>query len=149
MTKATCRPESSEMVHNPQDESLSSSRLFKSSAPFSHWVMRDGIGFVSGIIVQDPATGRLVSEDICAQFVRALDNLQMLLDEARLSWTDVVRTTVYLTDYARFDELNDIYAGRFHAPFPARTTVGVAALPLNSKVQLDATAIPIGGPQRR
>ena len=134
------------MARNQEGEYLSSRKLFRSSAPFSHWVMRDGIGFVSGLIGQDPATGRLVSEDICAQFVRILDNLQLLLHEARLSWTDVVRTTVYLTDYARFDELNEIYAGRFSPPFPARTTVGVAALPLHAKIQLDATAIPISRP---
>ena len=67
-----------------------------------------------------------------------MSNLSTLLEELRLSLSDLVRTTIYLTDYRDFEKINAVYASYLGEPFPARTTVQVAALPLGAKVQIDA-----------
>jgi len=119
--------------------------LFPSTAPFSHLVSMNGLGFVSGIIGQDRTTGRLVAPDLGGQARAMLDNFFLLLAERGLGPAHVLRTTLYLTDYAHFAELNGIYADRFPAPWPARTTLQVAALPLGALVQIDAiVSVPQG-----
>lgn len=115
-----------------------STGLHQSTAPFSHLVRVGDLGFVSGIIGQDREDGTLVSADVTAQCEAMLDNLQTLLEEVGLGLEHVVRTTLYLTDYARFDALNTVYEHRLSAPYPARTAVQVAGLPLGSAVQVDA-----------
>ena len=100
----------------------------------------------SGQIPLDPAAGTIVEGDFAAQARRVLDNLSAVLAAAGCSMADVVRTTIYLTDLADFAGLNEIYAGYFEAPFPARSTVQVAALPRGARVEIDAMAYtPRGG----
>ncbi|UVJ40263.1 RidA family protein [Arthrobacter sp. CJ23] len=115
-----------------------SKKLFQSSAPFSHFVRSGDLGFVSGIIAQDPRMGGLVSEDVSAQCRAMIGNLSTLLNEVGLGLENVLRTTVYLLDYADFHDINAVYAEEFTAPFPARTTLQVAGLPLGARVQIDA-----------
>lgn len=116
-----------------------SPQLHQSTAPFSHFVQHGGTGYTAGIIGQDPSTGALVSDDVTEQCKAMFDNLQTLLDEVGSGLSDILRTTVYLTDYQDFEAINTAYAKRVQAPFPARTTLQVAALPLGAKVQIDAT----------
>lgn len=108
--------------------------------PYSQ-AMRSGDWlFCSGQIPLDPATGELVGEGVEAQARRVFDNLAAVLDAAGAGFGDVVKVTVYMTDLARFAELNQVYAQRFREPYPARATVGVAALPKGALVEIELIA---------
>lgn len=115
-----------------------SKKLFQSSAPFSHFVEVQGLGFISGIIAQDPNTGLLLDSDFEQQLLGTLNNLRTLLIEVGVAERNVVRTCIYLRDYHHFDCLNKLYSAHFTKPYPARTTIAVAGLPLGAKVQIDA-----------
>jgi 2-iminobutanoate/2-iminopropanoate deaminase len=115
-----------------------SPRLFQSTAPFSHFVEHGGTGFTAGIIGQRRDDGLLVSDGVAEQCEAMMDNLETLLDELGLGFSDLVRTTLYLTDYKDFEVINAVYARHLSEPFPVRTTIQVAALPLGAKVQIDA-----------
>jgi 2-iminobutanoate/2-iminopropanoate deaminase len=97
--------------------------------------------FCSGQIGLDPATGELVAGSVEAEATRVLENLRAVLSAAGVAADSVVRTTIYLVDLADFARVNEIYARFFRAPFPARATVGVAALPRGARVEIDAVAI--------
>jgi 2-iminobutanoate/2-iminopropanoate deaminase len=98
--------------------------------------------FASGQIPLDPATGKLVEGEIEAQAERVLENLRAVLEAAGSSLERVVRATLYLTDLSLFPRVNAVYARHFATtPHPARTTIGVAALPLGARVELDAIAL--------
>ncbi len=116
-----------------------SPQLHQSTAPFSHFVQHGDTGYTAGIIGQDPSTGALVSDDVTEQCTAMFTNLETLLREVGSVLSDILRTTLYLTDYQDFEAINTVYAKHLQAPFPARTTLQVAALPLGAKVQIDAT----------
>ena len=97
--------------------------------------------FCSGQIGLDPTTGQLVSGGVMAEAEQVLANLAAVLQAAGGSLDDVVRTTIYLVDLGDFTRVNELYAARFHQPFPARATVGVAALPRGARVEIDAIAL--------
>lgn len=102
--------------------------------------------FVSGQLGIDPGTGALVGEDVNEQTVVALHHVAAILAEAGASLKDVVRTTVYLTDLAGdFPAMNEVYGAAFAGHAPARATVGVAALPLGARVEIDAVAVIAAG----
>lgn len=88
----------------------------------------------------DPATGTLVEGDITIQTRRALENVGLLLQAAGLSFSNVVRTTVFLADMSDFKAMNDVYATFFSEPYPARSTVQAARLPRDARVEIDAIA---------
>jgi len=96
--------------------------------------------FCSGQIALDPATGTLVSGTIADETRRVLENLRAVVAAAGLGLDAVVRTTVYLTNLADFPVVNQVYAEFFPAPSPARSTVQVAALPREARVEIDAMA---------
>ncbi|HXX66584.1 MAG TPA: RidA family protein [Polyangiaceae bacterium] len=96
--------------------------------------------FVSGQIPLDPATGQLVSAEVSAQTERVLKNLGAVLAREGASFSDVVRTTIYVTDLAHFGLVNDIYGRYFRPPYPARATVQVSGLPRGALVEIDAVA---------
>ncbi len=108
--------------------------------PYSHAVWSGRNLFCSGQTPIDPATGKLIDGDVEAQTHRAFDNLQAVIEDAGLSMDDVVKCNVYLTDMANFAAMNKAYATRFTAPYPARTTVAVAGLPLNAQVEIELVA---------
>jgi len=108
--------------------------------PYSHAVWSGRQLFLSGQTPVDPATGALVDGDVEAQTHRAFDNLQLVLEDAGLTMDDVVKCNVYLTDMANFAAMNRAYQSRFTAPYPARTTVAVAGLPLNAQVEVELVA---------
>lgn len=115
-----------------------SPKLHQSTAPFSHLGRHGNLGFTAGIIGQRPSDGFVASQNVSEQCELMLANLGTLLQEEGLDFDSVLKTTVYLTDYADFDAINTVYASVFAPPFPVRTTVQVAALPLGAKVQIDA-----------
>jgi reactive intermediate/imine deaminase len=110
--------------------------------PYSQAVEHGGWIFLSGQIPLDPVSGRLVQGEIEDQTRRVIENLSAVLDAAGASLADVVRTTVYLVDLADFPRVNAVYADYFTAsPRPARSTVQAAALPLGSRIEIDAIAL--------
>lgn len=114
-----------------------SSRLHQSTAPFSHFVQHGDTGYTAGIIGQRTDDGSLVSDDVTEQCEAMMANLETLLHELGLSLSALLRTTIYLTDYKDFEAINTVYAHHLREPFPVRTTIQVAALPLGAKVQID------------
>ncbi|MBW7956614.1 MAG: RidA family protein [Deltaproteobacteria bacterium] len=109
--------------------------------PYSQGVRAGDLIFVSGQIPIDPATGNAVAGGIVAETRQVLENLKAVLEEAGAGLKDVVKTTVYLSDLARFNEMNTVYGEFFSRPFPARATVGVSALPKGVGVEIDAVAV--------
>jgi reactive intermediate/imine deaminase len=89
-------------------------------------------------VAQDPATGILVSGDIGTQTDRVLRNLSAVLDAAGKTLDDVIRVGVYLTDMSTYGAMNEVYEKYFQLPYPARTAICVAALPLGAAVEMDA-----------
>ena len=109
--------------------------------PYSHAVAAGGLLHLSGQTPIDPATGALVDGDVATQTRRVFDNLAAVLAAAGLSLDDVVKCNVYLVDMADFAAMNAAYATALSEPFPARTTVAVAALPLGARVEIEAVAL--------
>jgi 2-iminobutanoate/2-iminopropanoate deaminase len=97
--------------------------------------------FCSGQIGLDPATGHLVTGGVEAEAERVLENLRAVLAAADTTLDQIVRTTIYLVDLSDFGRVNEIYARYFRPPFPARATVGVAALPRGARVEIDAIVV--------
>jgi 2-iminobutanoate/2-iminopropanoate deaminase len=108
--------------------------------PYSQAVRAGRWVFLSGQIPLDPATGQLVAGDVSVQAERVLQNLSAVLAAANCDESDVVRTTIYLVDLAHFAAVNDSYSRHFKAPYPARSTIQVAALPRGAQVEIDAIA---------
>lgn len=108
--------------------------------PYSHAVRSGDHVFCSGQTPIDPATGELRRGSVAEQTDQCFDNLFDVLSAANLGAADVVKVNVYLTDMNDFAEMNAAYAERFEEPYPARTTIGVAALPLNARVEIELIA---------
>ncbi len=109
--------------------------------PYSQAVKHGNLVFCSGQIPLDPATGKLCSEDIEDQARQVLKNIQALLSADGLDLSHVVKATIFLTDLANFQKVNALYAEAFPAPFPARSTIQVAALPAGASVEIEVIAI--------
>ena len=111
------------------------------AGPFSPGV-QSGSGplFISGQVGQDPATGALVDGDVPLQAPHAHRHQTAVLEAAGTSRDDVVRIGVYLTDMGDFAAMNEVYREHLSAPYPARTAIAVAALPLGAVVEFDAIA---------
>ena len=105
--------------------------------PFSQAVKIGGFLYFSGQVAQDPATGKVVEGGIVAETERVFQNLSAVLKTAGKRFDDVVRAGAYLTNMSDYAALNGIYAKHFSQPFPARTVIGVAALPLGACVEID------------
>ena len=108
--------------------------------PYSHGVASDPFVFLSGQTPLDPASGELVDGGVGAQTQQCFRNLFAVLADDGLDSDDVVKVNVYLTDMDDFAAMNAVYEQQFAQPFPARTTVGVAALPLGASVEIELTA---------
>lgn len=108
--------------------------------PYSQGISVGEMVFVSG---QTPlrADGSFVDGTVAEQTEQCLKNILEVLLAAGLTMDEVVKTTVYMTDLGKFAEMNEVYAKRFRAPFPARATVQVSALPKGSAVEIDAVAV--------
>jgi 2-iminobutanoate/2-iminopropanoate deaminase len=108
--------------------------------PYSQAIAHGDLVFCSGQIGIDPATSTMVEGDIETETRRVLDNLREVLDAAGLKLADVVKTTVFLVSLADFETVNRIYGEHFNAPYPARSTVQVSALPRHARVEIEAIA---------
>jgi 2-iminobutanoate/2-iminopropanoate deaminase len=96
--------------------------------------------FCAGQIPIDPKTGNLVEGDVKAQTFQVLENVKAILDEEKLTFKNVVKTTVFLTNLADFAAMNEVYSKYFTADHPARSTIQVAALPRNANVEIEVVA---------
>lgn len=112
----------------------------KAVGPYSHAVVAGELVYCSGQVPLDPATGELVAGDVAAQTIRILDNLAAVLAAAGSGLDRVVKTTVFLTDIGDFAAMNEVYAKRFGDHRPARSTVGVAALPRGARLEIECIA---------
>ncbi len=121
-------------------EVITSDEIAPPAGPFSAGVRAGEFLFLSGQVAVNPASGQLMAGDVGAQTEQVLHNLGALLRAAGRSLGDVVRVNVYLTDMGDFQRMNAVYARYFAAPYPARTTVAVAALPLGAAVEIDCVA---------
>jgi 2-iminobutanoate/2-iminopropanoate deaminase len=108
--------------------------------PFAAAVRAGELLFVSGQVGDDPVTGKLIAADVAAQVGQAFVNIRAVLRAAGKTLDDVVRVGVYLCDMDDFAKMNAVYARQFSAPYPARTTIAVAALPLGAAVEFDLVA---------
>jgi 2-iminobutanoate/2-iminopropanoate deaminase len=108
--------------------------------PYNHAVRIGNLLFCSGQIPIDPKDGQLVSGDIKAQTERALQNVKAILDDQKLTFANVVKSTVFLTNLADFAGMNETYAKYFPKNAPARSAVQVAALPKGAQVEIEVIA---------
>ena len=106
--------------------------------PYSQGVVANGFLFTAGQIAIDPATGQIVAGDVAAQTERVMANLTAVLTEAGATWSNVVKTTVFLHDMGDFPVVNEVYGRALGEARPARSTVQVAALPRGVLVEIDA-----------
>ncbi len=109
--------------------------------PYSAAVRVGNLLYLSGSIPLDPATGDIVPGDITAQTTRAMENIAALLEAAGAGFDKVVKTTVFLADMNEFAAMNTVYATYFSAPYPARSTVQVARLPRDVRVEIEVVAV--------
>jgi 2-iminobutanoate/2-iminopropanoate deaminase len=108
------------------------------AGPYSHAVISNGLIFLSGQTPVDPSTRSLVEGSIGDQTRRCLDNLAIVAAAAGAQLADAVRCGIYVTDISTFKDVNEAYGTYFEGDPPARSTIGVAALPLGAQVEIDA-----------
>ncbi|MGI8966188.1 MAG: RidA family protein [Limisphaerales bacterium] len=108
--------------------------------PYNHAIRFGHLLFCAGQIPLDPATGNLIAGDIKAQTERVLENIKTILDDQKLTFANVIKSTVFLTNLADFAGMNEIYAKYFTGDFPARSTIQVAALPKGAIVEIEVIA---------
>ena len=120
---------------------IHSDRAPAAIGPYSQAVRRGETVFLSGQIALDPDTGLLVEGDIEVQARRAFDNLRAVCEAAGGSLDDVVRLGLYLTDLDQFARVNAVMSDYFQAPYPARSTIEVSALPKGAQVEVDAVMV--------
>jgi 2-iminobutanoate/2-iminopropanoate deaminase len=108
--------------------------------PYSQAVRRGSLLFCSGQIPLDPKSGEMVSGDIATQTRRVLDNIAAVLRADGLTFDNVVKTTIFLTDLRDFQTVNEVYSSYFKEQPPARSTVQVSALPKGAKVEIEVIA---------
>jgi 2-iminobutanoate/2-iminopropanoate deaminase len=110
----------------------------KPAGPYSHAVRSGNLLFCSGQVPIDPATGAIPDGSVGEHARRCLDNLTAVCEAAGATLADAVRMSIYVTDISTFAEVNEAYAGYFASDPPARTTIGVAALPAGATIEMDA-----------
>lgn len=122
-------------------QSIHSDQAPAAIGPYSQAVRAGNTVYCSGQIPLDPATGELVEGDISAQARRAFDNLKAVCEAAGGSFDDIVRVGLYLTNLGQFAQVNAVMAEYFSAPYPARSTIEVPALPKGAAFEVDAVLV--------
>jgi 2-iminobutanoate/2-iminopropanoate deaminase len=112
----------------------------KPVGPYSHGIRVGDFLFCSGQIPLDPGTGHLIEGGIEKQTERVLENVRLLLTDQGLDFSNVVKTTVFMTNLSEFAAMNAVYGRYFKPPFPARSTVQVSALPKGAIVEIEIVA---------
>lgn len=108
--------------------------------PYNQAVLANNTLYISGQICLDPQSGNLKNRDLQEETHQVMQNLKVILQEAGMTFANVVKTTIFITDMSRFGEINEIYAKYFSGDFPARETVQVAALPRMVNVEISMIA---------
>lgn len=121
-------------------EAIACQEIAPPVGPFSPAVRSGEFVFLSGQVGQDPLTSKLVAGGVSAQTEQIFRNLGAVLRASGKTFADVSRVGVYLTDITDFSAMNAVYGRHFEAPYPARTTIAVAALPLGASVEIDLIA---------
>ena len=109
--------------------------------PYSHSVLIGNTLYTSGQVAKDAATGEMMQSNIKIETAKVMENLKAILDEAQMSFANVVKTTIYCTDLNDFAAINEVYGGYFTENYPARETVQVVKLPLNANVEISVVAV--------
>lgn len=122
-------------------KSISTENAPSAIGPYSQAISTGSLVFISGQLPIDPAKGKLIDETISARTHQVLRNIEAIAKEAGGDLSCIVKTTIFLTDLADFQEVNAVYAGYFPAAPPARSTVQVAALPLGSNIEIEAILV--------
>jgi 2-iminobutanoate/2-iminopropanoate deaminase len=120
---------------------LSTEKAPSAIGPYSQGIIANGFLFTAGQIPLDPVAGKIVEGGIVEQTDRVMQNLQEVLRAAGASWSDVVKTTLYLHDISHFPTVNEVYGKWLGDARPARSTVQVTALPRGALVEIDAIAV--------
>ena len=123
-----------------QKQAVETADAPRAIGPYSQAIVANGFAFAAGQIGTDPKTGTL-AEGIEAQVEQTLKNIAAVLKASGSSMDNVVKTTVFLADINDFAKMNEIYAKHFKAPFPARSTVQVARLPRDAKIEIEVVAL--------
>ncbi len=123
-----------------QKEAVKTDNAPQAIGPYSQAIKLGDLVFLSGQVHLDPATGQLVEGDITAQTQRVMENLQAVLLAAGSGFEKVIKTTIYLADMDDFAKVNEVYGRYFPAPQPARSTVAVARLPRDARIEIDLIA---------
>ncbi|MDE3145651.1 MAG: RidA family protein [Bacteroidota bacterium] len=108
--------------------------------PYNQAVKTDGLLFVSGQIAINPATNELINGSVKDEAHRVMKNLKAILDEAKITFEHVAKTTIFLSDMSLFAEVNEVYGSYFSGDYPARETVAVKGLPKNVNVEISMIA---------
>lgn len=134
-----------DILHSGPDEGTTMQELSTTAAPasigpFSQGVVDDGTVYVSGQGPVDPATDEIIDGDIQAQTEQTLENIAAVLNAAGASLNDVVKSTVFVMDMDEYDQINEVYGEYMSEPFPARSAVQVACLPIDIGVEIEVIA---------
>ena len=121
-------------------ECISSDKAPAAVGPYSHAVRCGNLVYTSGQIAIDPATGAMVENDISSQTEQCIKNLESVLQAAGCSLSDIIKSTVFITNMADFEIVNKIYASFFSGNFPARSVVEARSLPKNALIEIEAVA---------
>lgn len=127
-------------AHTTQKRAVETADAPKAIGPYSQAIVANGFVYTAGQIGSDPKTGNL-AEGIEAQTEQALKNLEAVLAASGSSMSHVVKSTVFLADMNDFAKMNEVYAKRVGSPFPARSTVQVARLPRDAKIEIEMVAV--------
>lgn len=121
-------------------ESIATPKAPAAIGPYSQAIRSGNLLFVSGQIPLNPETGIIEAQDITGQTIQCFNNLGAILEAAGFTFDQVIKTTVFLADMSLFAAMNEVYATRFSAPFPARAAVAVKELPKGALVEIEAMA---------
>lgn len=125
----------------PKRSIISTPDAPRAIGPYSQAVRVGSTVYLSGQIPLDPATGEVVGDEFAAEARQVFENLSAVAAAAGATLGDIAKLTVYLTDLARFAEVNEIMLEYFSEPYPARAAIGVAALPRGVQIEIDAIIV--------
>ncbi len=120
---------------------IQTERAPKAIGPYSQAIQAGNFLFLSGQIPLDPKTGEFIKGDIRRQTQQVLENIKGVLESQELGMDSVVKVTIFLKDIGNFNEVNEVYATYFRSSPPARSTVGVAKLPKDADIEIEAVAL--------
>ena len=122
------------------NDTVETDRAPAAIGPYSQGVWAGSLFFSAGQIGLDPVTMNMVGDDVKTQARQVMSNLERVLEAAGATFSDVVKTTIFLADMADFATVNEVYGARFEPPYPARSTVAARELPKGARVEIEVVA---------